>query len=268
MLVPCSIGSSPAFNSSRQDAKQAPSASTEESDDSVESTSDGWVASAGIAGAVAVAIGLGFFFREDIKHFLDAFANEVEQWGPWGYVAYGGLYTVLELLGVPATPLTLSAGYLFGPLPGTAVVSVSATAAAVGAFLISRSALRDRIRKLIGDNKKFAAIDEAIKKDGFRFVFLLRLSPLLPFAASNYLYGLSSVELGPYTLASWLGMLPGTWAYVSAGSVGRTLSDSGPAGIFTWQLGVGVLVTLGVMLFVGNLAREALQEVEEENSAA
>lgn len=43
---------------------------------------------------------------------------------------------------------------------------------------------------------------------------LLRLSPLLPLAASNYLYGLTSVDLGSYVLGSWLGMLPGGWGWV------------------------------------------------------
>ncbi len=68
-------------------------------------------------------------------------------------------------------------------------------------------------------NPRWAAIDRAIGRDGFKFVTLLRLSPLLPLAASNYLYGLTSVELGPYVLGSWLGMLPGTWAYVGAGAL-------------------------------------------------
>lgn len=61
----------------------------------------------------------------------------------------------------------------------------------------------------------------AIGKDGFKFVTLLRLSPLLPLAVSNYIYGLTSVELGPYVAGSWLGMLPGTFAYVNAGHLGK-----------------------------------------------
>ncbi len=72
-------------------------------------------------------------------------------------------------------------------------------------------------------NKQFAAIDRAIGKDSFRVVLLLRLSPLLPLALSNYLYGLTSVDLVPYVLGSWVGMLPGTLAYVTAGaSLGPT----------------------------------------------
>ena len=82
-------------------------------------------------------------------------------------------------------------------------------------FLIARYALRDKIKDVADENPKFAAIDNAIGEDSFRVVALLRLSPLLPFALSNYLYGLTSVKFKPYVLASWLGMLPGTFAYVS-----------------------------------------------------
>jgi uncharacterized membrane protein YdjX (TVP38/TMEM64 family) len=68
-------------------------------------------------------------------------------------------------------------------------------------------------------NSKFKAIDAAIGRNGFKVVTLLRMSPLLPLAASSYLYGLTSVDLGSYVLGSWLGMLPGTVAYVAAGEL-------------------------------------------------
>ena len=61
----------------------------------------------------------------------------------------------------------------------------------------------------------FAAVDKAIGKQSLKVVTLLRLSRLLPLALSNYLYGLTSVDLGSYVLGSWLGMLPGTVAYVT-----------------------------------------------------
>ena len=75
-----------------------------------------------------------------------------------------------------------------------------------------------QVLELAKGNKQFAAIDRAIGKDSFRVVLLLRLSPLLPLALSNYLYGLTSVDLVPYILGSWVGMLPGTLAYVTAGA--------------------------------------------------
>lgn len=72
-----------------------------------------------------------------------------------------------------------------------------------------------QIQELAKGNAKFAAVDKAIGKQSLKVVTLLRLSPLLPLALSNYLYGLTSVDLGSYVLGSWLGMLPGTIAYVT-----------------------------------------------------
>lgn len=110
---------------------------------------------------------------------------------------------------MPAIPLTVAAGALFGLWPGVATVSLAASIASTTAFLIARYLARDRVSAMASKNKQFAAIDRAIGKDSLRVVTLLRLSPLLPFSASNYLYGLTSVDVGSYMLGSWIGMLPG-----------------------------------------------------------
>lgn len=112
-------------------------------------------------------------------------AEWFEALGPSAIFVYAALYFVLELLAVPATPLTLGCGYLFGVRAGTVAVSIAATAAAAGAFLIARYGLRDYTMKLASRYPKFRALDRAIGQEGFKFVFLLRLSPLLPFALSN-----------------------------------------------------------------------------------
>ena len=78
-----------------------------------------------------------------------------------------------------------------------------------------------QILELAEKNNKFRAVDKAIGKNGFKVVTLLRLSPLLPLALSNYFYGLTSVDLASYVAGSWLGMLPGTVLYVIAGVTPR-----------------------------------------------
>ncbi len=69
---------------------------------------------------------------------LDLFTALVDDWGFGGYLAYGFVYTVLEVLAVPAIPLTMTAGAIFGVGPGLAIVMASATLAATAAFLIAR----------------------------------------------------------------------------------------------------------------------------------
>ena len=81
-----------------------------------------------------------------IRHFVDYFITVVDKWGPLGYLAYGAVYLLLEIVAVPAIPLTMTAGVIFGVVPGTIVVSVAATGAATIAFLIARYAARDRVR--------------------------------------------------------------------------------------------------------------------------
>lgn len=60
-----------------------------------------------------------------IGDFIDFFIEAVEAWGPAGYIAYGLVYTGLEVLAVPAIPLTMTAGVIFGTIPGTLLVSLS-----------------------------------------------------------------------------------------------------------------------------------------------
>lgn len=210
----------------------------------------------------------GYVYKDQINTFLIQFSDLLEGYGPAGYALFVAVYAGLEILAIPAIPLTMSAGLLFGNVTGTIIVSISGTIAATVAFLIARYFARERIMKLVEGNKKFVAIDKAIGENGFRLVTLLRLSPLLPFSLGNYLYGLTSVKLVPYVLGSWLGMLPGTWAYVSAGAFGRAFiqeeAEGGLAGgneqLLT--LGLGLLATAIAATYVTKLAKDAVKDIE------
>ncbi|KAB2048740.1 hypothetical protein ERO13_A13G115700v2 [Gossypium hirsutum] len=220
-----------------------------------------------LVGVVGGFASVGYVYKDQINAFLNQFSTFIEGYGPAGYALFVAVYAGLEVLAIPAIPLTMSAGLLFGSVIGTILVSISGTVAASIAFLIARYFARERILKLVEGNKKFLAIDKAIGENGFRVVTLLRLSPLLPFSLGNYLYGLTSVKFVPYVLGSWLGMLPGTWAYVSAGAFGRAIiqeeSDfgiGGGNGILT--LGLGLLVTAIAAAYVTQLAKDAVKDIE------
>ena len=112
-------------------------------------------------------------------------------------------------------------------------------------------------------DEKFRAIDQAIGREGWKIVALLRLSPLIPFNASNYFYGITAVQFWPYVLASWIGMLPGTVLYVYLGTIGKAgLGDDDKARspleyVF---LGVGLLATIVVTVIVTRLAKKELKK--------
>jgi uncharacterized membrane protein YdjX (TVP38/TMEM64 family) len=245
---------------------------TSEKDDE-EFDSDSAVKGTVFAGLLLVGLiggfaGVGYVYKDQINAFLIQFSGLIEGYGPAGYAIFVAVYAGLEVLAIPAVPLTMSAGLLFGSLTGTILVSISGTVAASIAFLIARYFARDRILKLVEGNKKFLAIDKAIGENSFRVVTLLRLSPLLPFSLGNYLYGLTSVKFVPYFFGSWLGMLPGTWAYVSAGAFGRAIiQEESQAGLpggngQLLTLGVGLLATAAAATYVTRLAKEAMKDIE------
>jgi uncharacterized membrane protein YdjX (TVP38/TMEM64 family) len=196
-----------------------------------------------------------------IGAWLQAFGEWISGLGPTGGVLYGVFYVIAALLFVPGLPLTLGAGYLFGFLWGTILVSAASTAASGLAFLIARYLARPSIEKLARKNPKFDAIDRAIAKSGWKVVVLLRLSPLVPFSLSNYLYGLTAVRLGPYLLASWIAMLPATFLYVSLGAAGHRLGQGRARSPWEWALlGLGLAATVAVTILLTRLARKELQK--------
>lgn len=179
--------------------------------------------------------------------------------GPAGMVLYGAVYVAAVVLFVPGIVLTLGAGFLFGLGWGIVVVSIASTIAAALAFLIARYLARGAVERLARKNPKFAAIDRAIGKEGWRVVALLRLSPLVPFSLSNYLYGLTSVRFVPYLATSWAAMLPATLLYVYLGAAGRTIGEKTPRSPWEWALlGAGLAATAAVTVMLTRVARREL----------
>jgi len=212
------------------------------------------------------------------KEYLAQFLEWVQGVWPWGPVFVIGLYIVACLLFIPGSLLTLGAGFLFGVLWGTVTVSIGSTLGATAAFLVGRTLARGCIEQKVADNSKFRAIDGAVGRQGFKIVLLTRLSPLFPFNLLNFAFGLTSVSLLRYVLASWIGMLPGTVMYVYLGSAAKSLADlAAGKGEGGWEqqvlFGVGLVVTVIVTVFVTRVARSALKEAvripnEQETSRA
>ena len=212
-----------------------------------------------VAAAVAAAALFAAIRLLPVAAGLRAFQERVDGMGALGGVLYGAVYVVAALLFVPGSLLTIGAGLLFGLLWGTVLVSVAATVAAALAFLIARHLARARVQKLAKGNKRFAAIDDAIREKGWKVVALLRLSPLVPYSLSNYLYGLTAVSFGPYLLASWAGMLPGTLLYVYLGAAGRAAASRRSAG--EWALlAAGLVATAAVTIILTRTARRKLKQ--------
>jgi uncharacterized membrane protein YdjX (TVP38/TMEM64 family) len=183
---------------------------------------------------------------------------------PGGPALFALLYVAATVFFLPGSILTVGAGVVFGLVRGFAIVSISATLGATAAFLVGRYLARDWIAGKIEGHPKFAVIDEAVAREGWKIVGLLRLSPVVPFNVLNYAFGVTRVSLRDYVLASWIGMMPGTLVYVYLGSVAGDLARAGGRASRTpieWAFyAVGLVATIAVTVFVTRLARRALAE--------
>lgn len=198
---------------------------------------------------------------------LEHVVELTESMGTLGIAYFGVAYCIAEILAVPAIPLTASAGYLFGPLKGTAIVLLSASIAAAVSFQIGRTLLRDYVENLLKDYPKFAKIDKAIGREGFKLMFLLRLSPIFPFALSNYLYGASSINFPAFFGGTLLGFAPGTFAYVYTGYVGKALTGDAGSDVYPWYVYLGGLsLFAGLLKVIADTATRVVEEIEAEDN--
>jgi uncharacterized membrane protein YdjX (TVP38/TMEM64 family) len=140
--------------------------------------------------------------------------------GPWAPVVFVGGYVVAVVAFVPALPLTILGGLVFGPVGGTGYASIASTTGAALAFLIARYAARDAVERWMAPYPALGRMDRAVARHGWRIVMITRLVPIFPFNLQNYAYGLTSITFRAYLATSFVCMLPATVAYtVAAGAI-------------------------------------------------
>ena len=198
-----------------------------------------------------------------VKDWIRSFIAWVQELGPIGVVIFIAAYALATVLFLPGWIFTVGAGLVYGILGGTLVALTGALIGATLAFIIARYFLRRNIEEYTSRNPRFKAIDEAIGKNGWKIIGLLRLSPLIPFNLSNYFYGITSVSLKAYVAVSSIGMIPGTLLYAYLGAIGK----AGISGEKTQHsvaqyvlLGVGLVATIAVTVLVSRIARNALKK--------
>jgi uncharacterized membrane protein YdjX (TVP38/TMEM64 family) len=207
-----------------------------------------------------------------VKDWLVTALEWTQGLGVWGPVFVAAFYIAACVLFLPGSVLTLGAGFLFKVIIGTITVSIASTLGACAAFLVGRTLARDWVSSKIAGSEKFATIDEAVGRQGFKIVLLVRLSPIFPFNLLNYAFGLTKVQFWKYALASWVGMLPGTVMYVYFGAGLRSLADVAAGRVETGAVGqvffwFGMFATIVVTIFVTRIARNALKQTVPKNPA-
>jgi len=187
----------------------------------------------------------------------------LQEMGASGYAIFSAAIIFFQVVPVAAAfVLTVSAGAIFGPVKGTAVVVLCSTVSASISFLVARFYGRSLVLEAARESPTYQALDDAFSNAGFgtafTLIFLLRLSPVLPFSWANYVFGLSGVSWGAFTLGTLTGCLPAVIAYVSSGSLGAEIAVNGGEANPV-LLVLGLLATIGAVTVAGNVAGEALK---------
>ena len=177
----------------------------------------------------------------------------VASFGKIAPLIYIGLYLVSTVFFLPGSPVTVLAGFVFGPLWGVFYASVASIISVSVAFLIARYVARDLVEGWVKDNAQFRKIDEQVEEQGWRILMFTRLVPIFPFNLQNYAYGLTSIRFSTYVLVSAIFMLPGTAVFVQLGGA----FVSGEGNIWKTLLYLGVA---GVLMLLLSLIPKLLQK--------
>ena len=221
-----------------------------------------------LAAALLVLAGLGLPIRE----MAESIFGWIQENPNVSWLVFLGVYILATVLLLPGSLLTIGGGWLFGFVEGLVVVSLSSTLAASCSFLIGRYLARAWVEGKISEDARYRSLDRAIGERGFFVVLLTRLSPLFPYNLLNYAWGVSSVRLSRYVLASWMGMIPGTLLYVYLGAAASGVSQlfsgaSGEAVGREWLFIVGLAATAVLVIFIARLATKNLNQVMENGNA-
>lgn len=156
-------------------------------------------------------LSLGFLAeqRQALRSYVDAHSL-------WSAVLFVSVYIVAVAFSFPAASiLTIFGGFLFGWLLGGALVAVAATIGASILFLATRSAFGSFLRHRVDGVVKTLA--EGFRENAFGYLFVIRLAPVFPFFVVNIAAALFDISLGRFVAATFLGILPGTFAYAYLG---------------------------------------------------
>jgi uncharacterized membrane protein YdjX (TVP38/TMEM64 family) len=165
----------------------------------------------------------------------------LQQTGGWAPVLYIGLFVLLPAFFFPVAVLALAGGLLFGLWWGSVYTFIGAVLNCALMFLLARYVGRSQVQRLV--EQKLSPqwqrrLQMADGKEGFLLLIILRLIPAVPYNLINYTFGLTGISFSSYLLASAIGIIPGTFAFINIGD--KTLDAGSPS----FWIAIGLLVLL------------------------
>ena len=145
-------------------------------------------------------------------------------------LALGGyflVYTTAVAVSFPgASLITIVSGFLFGWFAGGLTTIFAATLGASIIFLVARTSIGALLQQKAG--KRLSKLSQGFRRDAFNYLLILRLAPVFPFWIINLAPALFGMKLLPYVIATFIGIIPGTFAYAYLGQgLGTTIDGDG-----------------------------------------
>ena len=216
---------------------------------------------------LAVALWLG----RDFGHHIPALEDWVAAQGPWGYFVFVCAVVLGTSIFVPDTVFAVAAGALFGVLGGTVIMTVGCLLTAALNYLLGRLVFERPIRALLARKPHLAAIEQAVNREGFRFQFLLRLTPVNPVTVS-YVLGATGTRFATFLLACF-GLVPSLFVEVYFGYVAKHVSKtsgrvSEHSTLHSAVTIAGLVLCVALLVYVIRVARKALANCSADAASA
>ena len=218
---------------------------------------------AGVALALAAAVLLAHHY--DLAGVLGRMQRRLGGMEWWGALLYPLLVAACNLLLLPGSVLTLGSGLFFGLWWGTFLVLCGNVLGAAAAFGIGRLLGRTWVEERILRKAKWARLDEAISREGWKVIFLSQVHPFFPTSLLNYFYGITRIRFRTCMLWVAVAQLPGIFLYAYLGTLAQLgiklfehKNHPHPHEYVVW-IG-GLLLTAAVTAGIGRIALRMLGE--------
>jgi len=224
-------------------------------------------------GVIATLLLVGYFFGvhtylspENLsqnKATLVAFVQD-------NFVLAMGTYLIIYIVAVSisfpgASFLTIAGGAIFGWLIGGTLTIFGATIGASIIFLVAKTSLGDFLAEKAGP--RMSKLRDGFQKDAFNYLLTLRLAPVVPFWITNLAPAFFGMDLGRYALATFLGIIPGTYAYSFIGEQVGTSLEKDSNIVANVTLGLAALAIASVIPLIVKYIRNRKNKAATDTSA-
>ena len=144
----------------------------------------------------------------------------IQGYGKNAALIYILLFSILPIFFFPVPILALAAGISFGLFEGVLYTMIGAMINSSIMFLMAKKFAKDKVLEIFRKKiieKWYNKIINAEKSNGVFIIFLMRLLPIAPYNVINYLSGLTEISFLKYSMATFWGIIPGTFVFLNVG---------------------------------------------------